>query len=481
MIRKPLFILLVSIFTILIIVALVLTCTLNIVIHHFIEEQAQLNPGSPLFQQWSEPSVPIYLQFYFFNLTNPADFRLGAKPIVKQCGPYTYHERRFKRQIEINETASTISYSEEKQYFFVRAMSVGPESDVISSINLVYLTIAYQVSWLPKVFISILEMAEELFSDELITRRNVSDWLWGYEDPFLSYIKQFLPLNISVIGLYSNKNNTLDGPYVIDSGVSDRTKLGHILKYQGHSSMSCWTTSLANRINGSDGSLFHSFLGQDEDIFVFAADICRSLEFSPREWSEIHGIRTRKYLPLEDLFDSPKLNQKNRGFCPRWPTCFETGVLDMSSCQPGVPIAMSMPHFVHANRTYQDGVIGLHPSAEFNTTFHIEPRTGLVLSATKKLQVNANITNNPKFRSLATVSSVLLPIMFVNESVTVDSGHAKWLRQSIDVIPLVALVGTSLLLATAFMVILILTLVFMRQRREPDSEPLLTIDSDVIA
>ena len=49
-----------------------------------------LKMGSPTLQQLQNPSVPIFKDFYFFNLTNPGEFEAGAKPVLVEVGPYSY-------------------------------------------------------------------------------------------------------------------------------------------------------------------------------------------------------------------------------------------------------------------------------------------------------------------------------------------------------------------------------------------------------
>ena len=41
---------------------------------------------------WKNPSayLPIYMQFYVFDLKNPEEVLEGGKPYVEQKGPYTY-------------------------------------------------------------------------------------------------------------------------------------------------------------------------------------------------------------------------------------------------------------------------------------------------------------------------------------------------------------------------------------------------------
>ncbi|CAH8440449.1 unnamed protein product [Dicrocoelium dendriticum] len=463
------------------IVAIISLCILGPVLHHMIDTQSRLAPGSLTFKQWSEPDASIFLQFYFFNLTNPREFRNGSKPRVQQWGPYTYRERRFKLNVEIDRSNDTISYKEIKQYFFVRNLSVGPESDLITTVNIVYLTLTNKAGT-NKYFAYILELVSKYFGEQLTLQRSVGELIWGYDDPLLNFLKtHHFPVNTSKVGLYADKNNTDDGTTIIVLGDKNRDNRGNILSVRGSRSLSCWSSPSANQINGSDGSLFHPFLKPEESIFVFSMDICRSIEFVHVEPAIVHGIPCRKYLPSEDTLDSPLENFKNRGFCLHWPNCYGRGVLDLSSCQSGAPVAMSLPHFTHADQMYLDAVIGLHPSAEFNTTFFVEPLTGALLHAVKKLQLNANVTKNPTFRELTNVSTALIPIAFVNESVTLDSATARILRDSLVLTPLIIKAVSGAMLFGALATIFICAVFFLYKRRidrtNAETRPLLS-DAD---
>lgn len=42
------------------------------------------------FEAWKNPPAHIYMQFYFFNVTNPEEVLNGESPAVVEVGPYTY-------------------------------------------------------------------------------------------------------------------------------------------------------------------------------------------------------------------------------------------------------------------------------------------------------------------------------------------------------------------------------------------------------
>ena len=44
-----------------------------------------------MYDYWLNPPVPIYMQFYMFNVTNPDEvLQKGERPSLAQYGPYTY-------------------------------------------------------------------------------------------------------------------------------------------------------------------------------------------------------------------------------------------------------------------------------------------------------------------------------------------------------------------------------------------------------
>jgi len=84
---------------------------------------------------WRHPTIPIHLQFFVFDLTNPYETSHGAKPAFIQKGPYTYREVVHKIAIQQNDN-DTVTYRQVKTYQFVRDLSVGPENDTFTTINI---------------------------------------------------------------------------------------------------------------------------------------------------------------------------------------------------------------------------------------------------------------------------------------------------------------------------------------------------------
>ena len=50
----------------------------------------ELTPSSPIYAEWVNATVPLTSKFYFFEVENPDEVFNGAKPALREKGPYTY-------------------------------------------------------------------------------------------------------------------------------------------------------------------------------------------------------------------------------------------------------------------------------------------------------------------------------------------------------------------------------------------------------
>lgn len=59
-------------------------------LHLISQQEIVLVEGSRVFESWKNPPPPVYMEFFFFNVTNEDMVLKGAKPELSQVGPYTY-------------------------------------------------------------------------------------------------------------------------------------------------------------------------------------------------------------------------------------------------------------------------------------------------------------------------------------------------------------------------------------------------------
>uniref|UniRef100_A0A8C7XUS7 Scavenger receptor class B, member 2a n=1 Tax=Oryzias sinensis TaxID=183150 RepID=A0A8C7XUS7_9TELE len=169
-------------------------------------------------------------------------------------------------------------------------------------------------------------------------------------------------------------------------------------------------------INGTDGAVFHPLINRNELLYIFAADLCRSIHLAYVEDVEVKGIQAFRFAPPEDVLMSPKDNPANAGFCVPAGDCLGTGVLKVSVCREGAPIVVSFPHFYQADPKYINAVEGMNPNKDEHETYlDLQPTTGVPIRACKRAQLNIIVKRIPGFPKTRHINETIFPIMFVNE------------------------------------------------------------------
>jgi len=97
----------------------------------------KLTPGTEAYSTWLNAPAPIYMNCYFFNVTNVRQFTENAtvRPHVRQIGPYVYREIRNKTDVELINGGATLRYRQQKWFVFDANRSCGSENDTLTHIN----------------------------------------------------------------------------------------------------------------------------------------------------------------------------------------------------------------------------------------------------------------------------------------------------------------------------------------------------------
>jgi lysosome membrane protein 2 len=186
-----------------------------------VDKQAVLLPGTEGTKEFENSSAPLYTKFYFFNVTNPDDVvKRGAHPIVAQCGPYVYREYRVKHNLTWNANRTTVHYRLNVTYVLEHAMSSGdPTKDKIVTLNIPFYVLLMKIksfeggrNVVEKEFIKLVLEAFREFSGEkgLFTTLHVYDLLFGYNDPLLLFVKDFIE-KVPFVKKYADQINPFFG------------------------------------------------------------------------------------------------------------------------------------------------------------------------------------------------------------------------------------------------------------------------------
>ncbi|XP_030305890.1 lysosome membrane protein 2 isoform X2 [Calypte anna] len=393
-----------------------------------VKQGTVLKNGTETFEAWEDPPPPVYMQFYFFNVTNPLEVLQGDTPLVEEIGPYTYREYRPRVHVQFLDNGTRVSALNPKTYVFEPQMSVGdPKVDLIRTVNIPAVA-AMEWSRLTSLQLAT-EVLLVLYQESLFTVHTVHELLWGYKDKLLSTIHLLRPEVDPVFGFFSKMNGTDDGEYVFLSGETDYLNFSRIVEWKGKESLSWWTTEACNMINGTDGTAFHPLISKDENIYIFSSDFCRSLYLVYDSSGAVADIPTYRFVPSAMVFANTTVNPDNAGFCVPPGNCPGTGVLNVSICKQGAPIFISAPHFYQADPKFIKDIEGMNPKKEYHETFlDINPLTGLVLRAAKRMQINVHVRKLPEFFETGNIRTLIFPVMYINESVLIDEVSANKLK-----------------------------------------------------
>ncbi|CAD6185563.1 unnamed protein product [Caenorhabditis auriculariae] len=295
----------------------------------------------------------------------------------------------------------------------------------------------------------------------------------GYKTPFMDkFVNQFLkflhglfgtpftPLPNPPIALNA-LNGTTDLLYTVWSGKLDPLKTGYIIDFSsisGNSSSSnssmlppewwpsanisyCKDPLAALRIDGTNADYFKKiFLKRTEPLPVYISDICRTANLEYDRDVTVQGINGFRFILPASQFNYSL--EENCGFCVPLPygsyeyppdsACLPTGLLDISGCSQGAPIIISKPHFYQAERVVSRFVPRLKQTYENDeTTIDIEPNTGTVLQANKRLQINLLVNQFRNIKSLSVMRPGAYPLVWLNESYYMDEGTKNQLNSQL--------------------------------------------------
>ena len=206
---------------------------------------------------------------------------------------------------------STLTYQRQKFWYFQRDLSVGPLSDMVTTVNLPVVSSAafahgnFLMEW------GVSNMLSSLQADIFI-RKTVAELLFdGYNDTFMDLGSTFSDLKMKKFGYFYKRNGTTwsDGDIEMRTGEEDIERLGEIVSWNSESRTEAYEGE-CGRVRGSSEGLFPPGLADITDSLSFySTDLCRPLHFTKSGLSSVHGI------PVT-TFDLDPDNFANSTSCP---------------------------------------------------------------------------------------------------------------------------------------------------------------------
>jgi len=394
------------------------------IVRTIILKKLVMTNSSENFHLWEDPPINPYFKVYFFNLTNPEDVFNGvSKPILQEVGPYTYHQKWLKQNITWHPNG-TVSYKTRKVFTFAEDLSCegcNETGDKITSLNVPVLT-AYQqmrdANWFTRAVLT-----------EYLQRNEMKQWIikspseliWGYDEPLLPWARYFAQIPPhDKFGYFLTRNSSLDQDlplYTYYTGMANPYNLSKIALYNGKTHLDYWKTDECNEVRGSDGASFNPFLKEEDTLWWFNDQLCRSIPLAFDKEITQQGLKAMRFKPRKDAFGSSKSYPSNG--------CFEEpgritgdGVFDLSVCQFNARIILSWPHFLDAEEKFREAVEGLEPNeTKHGFWFNIQPVTGTTMSVKSRFQINFAVEKLEAFDDLDKVDDIVLPILWFEDGV----------------------------------------------------------------
>ncbi|KAH8864874.1 Lysosome membrane protein isoform 1 [Schistosoma japonicum] len=444
--------------------------TFNYLFSNLISKKLAILPGSEVYNNWISPSVPVYFSIYLYNLTNPHEVLRGGRPRFAEVGPYVYREDRQRINVQFSSESppKTVQFQHRIFYHFQPDLSVGPDDQgIVTSLDLV----TVGVDALPDLY-SLVSLLYTFTPFVSLTPREI---IWGYQDSFLAGCMSLKTCDTDRAGLMAQNNGTKVSNFVIDTGAYNISNVGKVLKYNGATSLNYWRTDYANMINGTDGSVIRPGLQISSRIFFFVPDFCRSFHSDAVGWTTAthdSSVHLLKFASHPEQSQNATVNPLNAAFCPKQkagPDCPPTGMIPLSPCSNPkipVPIFACQPHFLGADPSIRAAMDGIRePNEKLDSTvLHIEPNTGFVLEAFKKVQINAYVENSGQLSEVYQdmAGPYFFPIAWFTEFAVADkkalSKISNYILKPKKVIPIIlSTVGSLALISAVILIAVLLT------------------------
>uniref|UniRef100_A0A452HTD8 Scavenger receptor class B member 1 n=1 Tax=Gopherus agassizii TaxID=38772 RepID=A0A452HTD8_9SAUR len=413
---------------------LVLLFVLPSLVRDQVIKNVRIDPNSFAFSMWKDIPVPFYLSAYLFEVMNPKEIRLGAKPVVNQRGPYVYREHRYKTNITFHDNG-TVSFLEYRQFYFQPDLSDGREEDYIVVPNILVMGAAIMMENLPQLLKMMISGALAGLGQDAFMNRTVGEIMWGYDDPLIDVLNSFVPGLIPFkgkFGLFLNFNNSNTGLFTVYTGATDINQIHTVDTWNGLKKVNYWRSNECNMINGTSGEMWPPFMTPSSSLEFYSPDACRSMKLVYEQSGVFKGVPTYRFVAPKTLFANGTDYPPNEGFCP----CRESGIQNVSTCRMNAPVFISHPHFYDADPILVEAVDGLHPNKEQHGLFlDIHPVTGIPMNCSIKLQLSLYIKKVSGISQTGQIKPVVLPMLWFAESGAIEGSVLQQFYTNLVLIP----------------------------------------------
>ncbi|RZC37537.1 sensory neuron membrane protein 2-like, partial [Asbolus verrucosus] len=269
-----------------------------------------------------------YIQVYFFDVENPNEIVNGAKPLVKEKGPYVYKQYRKKTIKSIDENEDTISYTQREIFEFdAEASGNFSDEDYVTILNTPMNSILQIAEKYGHQIIKLLaNCLNDIFNQmgTVFVKVRVKDILFDgvqfcVPHSSLCALQQTLVCNVAAkkknvdklqnnslqFSFFNYKARSDDGLYTVKRGIQNIQTLGHIVKLNNSTRTNFWQrlgpNSVCDKVEGTDSTLYPPEISRDSVFKIYSTDICRDNIDGIEPHEDLH----RTYLIVEPETGTP--------------------------------------------------------------------------------------------------------------------------------------------------------------------------------
>lgn len=145
------------------------------------------------------------------------------------------------------------------------------------------------------------------------------------------------------------------------TGEKNVDEIGFLKKWNFESRMK-FLNEDCSKISGSAGEIYVPGMKKEKHVTFFSPELCRNVFMDFDEEQEINGVEVFKYSPGDLMMDNGTLYPDNICYCNG--DCVPSGLFNVSACNFGLPVFMSLPHFYKADPYYISEIDGMKPDKD---------------------------------------------------------------------------------------------------------------------
>lgn len=417
----------------------------TLAIRYLLYPQLKLKNGTQNYENWKVTPIPMYLEIYLFNWTNANDlYNTSVIPDFAEMGPYVFLEKHIRTNVTWSDDQTTVDFFQKRVWHFVPELSNGTLEDEVTNVNPIVAACGYTSRHLPNLMKTAINFLIGGNRGPFFITRTVNELLFeGYDDNLLKVIRAsndpaFPKIPFDRMGWFYSRNNseTYDGKFRMFTGVDEITNVGILQMWNGRNSTRLYRDNCSD-IRGTTGELWPPILNDETpDLSIFAPDICRNIDLKYDSEEEKFGLKGKRWLAGESVFDNGNKYPNMACFCSAdEDSCpdLAPGVFNASSCKWSSPAFISFPHFYLADEVYLQNLTGMRPEKEKHSfSIAIEPKTGIPLDITAALQINLLIRPWQGITKFQNVPQLFAPVLWFKQRAELTEDLAKQARIAIS-------------------------------------------------